>query len=178
MLRKRLSNNSLERSGGAMACRSQRPLRPRRRTPQSGCDQDCAVFESTLLATVASATPPGYDREVLDVLTCIRHRTTLDNSGRLLERNAQQCLRNSADMRELFYDYQRPSTTRRPLSSRLHFRAFESWIRVSGLSRAGRRDDGFVSPQASGRHSSPLPARRTIPHSTRRQSGKRNGSWR
>lgn len=74
-----------------------------------------------LLATGGVSYATGYDREVLDVLTCIRHRTTLDNSGRLLERNAQRFLRNTADMRKLFYDYPEAIDNTSALSSRLHF---------------------------------------------------------
>lgn len=74
-----------------------------------------------LLATGGVTYATGYEREVLDVLTCIRHRTTLDNSGRLLEKNAQRFLRNTADMRKLFYDYPEAIDNTSALSSRLRF---------------------------------------------------------
>jgi error-prone DNA polymerase len=74
-----------------------------------------------LLATggVNYATP--CDREVLDVFTCIRHRTTLDTAGRLLERNAEQHLRSSAEMQRLFYDYPEAIANTAVLSERLQF---------------------------------------------------------
>ncbi|HEY4381405.1 MAG TPA: error-prone DNA polymerase [Acidobacteriaceae bacterium] len=74
-----------------------------------------------LLATggVAYATP--YEREVLDIFTCIRHRTTLDNSGRLLQRNAERYLRATKEMQELFYDYPEAIANTGELSARLQF---------------------------------------------------------
>jgi error-prone DNA polymerase len=74
-----------------------------------------------LLATggVNYATPS--DREVLDVFTCIRHRTTLDTAGRLLERNAEQHLRSSAEMQRLYYDYPEAIANTAALSERLQF---------------------------------------------------------
>jgi DNA polymerase III alpha subunit len=50
------------------------------------------------------ATP--YEREVLDVFTCIRHGRTLDTAGRLLTMNAERHLR-SARERAIQYVYQR-----------------------------------------------------------------------
>jgi error-prone DNA polymerase len=74
-----------------------------------------------LLATggVSYATP--YEREVLDIFTCIRHRTTLDSSGRLLERNAERYLRTAKQMQQLFYDYPEAIGNTGELSSRLQF---------------------------------------------------------
>jgi error-prone DNA polymerase len=74
-----------------------------------------------LLATggVNYATP--CEREVLDVFTCIRHRTTLDTSGRLLERNAERYLRSAKEMQRLFHDYPEAIANTRALSERLQF---------------------------------------------------------
>jgi error-prone DNA polymerase len=74
-----------------------------------------------LLATGGVAYATLSEREVLDVFTCIRHRTTLDNSGRLLERNAERYLRTAKEMRELFYDYPEAIANTRDLSARLQF---------------------------------------------------------
>src|SRR5262245_37399873 len=46
---------------------------------------------------------PG-DRQLFDVLTCIRQHTTLDAAGRLLARNAERYLKSPAVMAELFSD--------------------------------------------------------------------------
>ncbi len=39
-----------------------------------------------------------------DVLTCIRHKTTLDNAGRVLTANAEHALKSADEMRALFRD--------------------------------------------------------------------------
>jgi error-prone DNA polymerase len=44
------------------------------------------------------------DRSLFDVLTCVRHRTTLDAAGRLLARNAERYLKSPETMAELFAD--------------------------------------------------------------------------
>ena len=74
-----------------------------------------------LLATggVNYATP--YEREVLDIFTCIRTRATLDSAGRLLSRNGERHLRSAREMQELFYDYPEAISNTRELSSRLQF---------------------------------------------------------
>ena len=57
-----------------------------------------------LLATngVRYATPAGG--HVLDVFTCLRNHTTLDNAGRLLAANRQAYVKSSAQMTALFAD--------------------------------------------------------------------------
>src|SRR5277367_3397022 len=74
-----------------------------------------------LLATggVNYATP--YEREVLDVFTCIRHRRTLDTAGRLLTANAERYLRSRRAMGQLFCDYPEAIANTRELSARLQF---------------------------------------------------------
>src|SRR6516162_3323202 len=51
---------------------------------------------------VRHTTPAG--RPLLDVLTCIRHGTTLDRAGRLLLGNAERHLKSPAEMAALFRD--------------------------------------------------------------------------
>ncbi|MGH9254537.1 MAG: DNA polymerase III subunit alpha [Vicinamibacterales bacterium] len=48
------------------------------------------------------------DRPLFDVLTCVRHCTTLDSAGRLLARNAERYLKSPESMAQLFAD--RPDT--------------------------------------------------------------------
>ncbi len=57
-----------------------------------------------LVATngVQHATPA--EREILDVLTAIRHHTTLEAAGRLLAANAERHLKTARDMARLFAD--------------------------------------------------------------------------
>ncbi len=49
-----------------------------------------------LLATNGVNYATGYEREVLDVLTTIRHHCTLETAGRLLAPNAERYLRSGA----------------------------------------------------------------------------------
>ena len=46
----------------------------------------------------------AYEREVMDVLTIIRHHCTLDTAGRLLALNSERYLRSPREMQELFDD--------------------------------------------------------------------------
>ena len=61
------------------------------------------------------------ERETLDIFTCIRHRTSLDTSGRLLERTAQRYLHTAKQMQQLFYDYPEAIGKTVDLSARLQF---------------------------------------------------------
>jgi error-prone DNA polymerase len=44
------------------------------------------------------------DRPLFDVLTCVRHHTTLDSAGRFLARNAERYLKSPESMSQLFAD--------------------------------------------------------------------------
>ena len=57
-----------------------------------------------LIATNGVRYATQYERELLDVFTTIRHHTSLDHAGRLLELNSQRQLRNPRAMRRLFAD--------------------------------------------------------------------------
>jgi error-prone DNA polymerase len=74
-----------------------------------------------LLATGGVSYATQYEREVLDVFTCIRNGKTLDTAGRLLATNAERHLRSGIEMQQLFYDYPDAINNTRELSSRLQF---------------------------------------------------------
>jgi error-prone DNA polymerase len=61
------------------------------------------------------------DREMLDVLTAIRHHTTLDRAGRLLDPNAMRYLRSARQMNALFADIPDAIANTRRVSERLEF---------------------------------------------------------
>jgi error-prone DNA polymerase len=61
------------------------------------------------------------DREILDVLTAIRHHTTLDNAGRLLTANGQRLLCSGREMTALFRDIPEAIANTRIVSERLAF---------------------------------------------------------
>jgi len=62
------------------------------------------AFRVPVVATndVRCATPA--ERPLFDVLTCVRHHTTLDAAGRRLARNAERYLKSPEVMAELFSD--------------------------------------------------------------------------
>ena len=74
-----------------------------------------------LLATGGVSHATAYEREVMDVFTCIRQKKTLDTAGRLLALNAERHLRPAAEMRQLFFDYPEAIANTKELSSRLRF---------------------------------------------------------
>jgi error-prone DNA polymerase len=74
-----------------------------------------------LLATngVSHATPDS--REALDVLTCVRHKTTIHEAGRLLSINSERHLKSAQEMSQLFADLPEAIANTRALSDRLQF---------------------------------------------------------
>jgi error-prone DNA polymerase len=61
------------------------------------------------------------DRELLDVLTAIRHHSTVHEAGRLLCRNSLSYLRSSREMANLFCDIPEAIANTRIISDRLEF---------------------------------------------------------
>ena len=61
------------------------------------------------------------DRPLFDVLTCIRHKTTLARAGRRLERNAERYLKPPALMAELFHDLPSAVEATQELAERLGY---------------------------------------------------------
>jgi error-prone DNA polymerase len=61
------------------------------------------------------------DRQLLDVFTSIRHHRTLDQAGRLLERNHSRHLRTAREMAALFADVPEAIANTRIVSERLEF---------------------------------------------------------
>jgi len=74
-----------------------------------------------LVATngVAYATPSGAS--LLDVLTCVRQKTTLETAGRQLERNSERYVKTPAQMARLFADLPEAIAHTLEISSRLQF---------------------------------------------------------
>jgi error-prone DNA polymerase len=74
-----------------------------------------------LLATngVSHATPES--REALDVLTCVRNKTTIQEAGRLLSINSDRYLKSAQEMSCLFADLPEAIANTRELSDRLQF---------------------------------------------------------
>ena len=74
-----------------------------------------------LLATNGVGYAQPDEREVLDVLTCVRYHCQLETAGCLLERNAERHLRSAKEMESLFADLPEALAHTVELSSRLNF---------------------------------------------------------
>jgi error-prone DNA polymerase len=80
-----------------------------------------SAFHVPVVATnsVRFATPE--ERPLFDVLTCIRHKTTLDLAGRKLARNAERYLKSPEEMVRLFHDEPAAVAATRDLADRLQY---------------------------------------------------------
>jgi error-prone DNA polymerase len=74
-----------------------------------------------LLATNGVCHALPAEREIFDVLTAVRNKTTLDAAGRLLSANAERHLKPAAEMARLFADLPEAIANTVELSSRLEF---------------------------------------------------------
>jgi error-prone DNA polymerase len=74
-----------------------------------------------LIATNGVRYATAYEREILDLLTAIRHHVELDQAGRLLALNSQRHLRTAREMAALFRDVPGAIANTVDLSSRLRF---------------------------------------------------------
>src|SRR5207237_4204201 len=61
------------------------------------------------------------EREILDVLTCVRNHCQLETAGRLLAKNSERFLRKPGDMEQLFRDLPQAIANTGELSARLEF---------------------------------------------------------
>jgi error-prone DNA polymerase len=80
-----------------------------------------SALQLPLLATNGVNYATAYEREVLDVLTTIRHHCTLETAGRLLSTNAERYLRSPREMRQLFRDLPEAIDNTLELSARLTY---------------------------------------------------------
>jgi error-prone DNA polymerase len=82
-----------------------------------------AIVESgfPLVATNGVAYATAAERELLDVLTCVRQKVTLSTAGRLLERNSERYVKTPAQMARLFADLPEAIAHTLEISSRLQF---------------------------------------------------------
>lgn len=61
------------------------------------------------------------ERPLLDVLTCVRHHTTLDRAGTLLAWNGERYLKTAQAMQQLFADLPEAIANTALLADRLQF---------------------------------------------------------
>jgi len=74
-----------------------------------------------LVATNGVCYAQPRQREVLDVLTCVREKVTLKTAGRLLAPNAERYVKSGAEMARLFADLPEAIAHTAEISSRLQF---------------------------------------------------------
>ena len=74
-----------------------------------------------VLATNGVSHARPRDREVMDVLTTIRHHCTLETAGHLLALNSERYLRSPREMQELFHDLPEAIGNTMELSARLSY---------------------------------------------------------
>ncbi|MGD1070193.1 MAG: error-prone DNA polymerase [Bryobacteraceae bacterium] len=79
------------------------------------------AMQLPLVATNGVCHATKIQREVLDVFTCLRNKTTLAAAGRLLARNSERNLKNGAEMAQLFADIPEAIANTLAISSRLNF---------------------------------------------------------
>jgi error-prone DNA polymerase len=80
-----------------------------------------AAFHVPLVATNGVRFAQPADRPLYDVLTCIRHKTTLANAGRRLSCNAERYLKAPAQMAKLFADLPEALAASGDLADRLSY---------------------------------------------------------
>ena len=74
-----------------------------------------------LLATNGVRYDIASRKHLLDALTCLRFKRKLDNAGRLLDANAERCLKSPREMERLFADLPQAVAGAAELSQRLSF---------------------------------------------------------
>src|SRR6266481_229678 len=74
-----------------------------------------------LLATNEPCAIHHRDRHLLDVLTCVRHHTALDQAGRLLSQNSERLMKSGRMMERLFSDCPEAVANTGELALRLGF---------------------------------------------------------
>jgi error-prone DNA polymerase len=80
-----------------------------------------APLRLPLLATNGVRYARAGSKELLDVLTCIRHGTDLDHAGRLLDMNRERHVKGAAEMERLFDDLPAALDATVDLAARLDF---------------------------------------------------------
>jgi error-prone DNA polymerase len=80
-----------------------------------------SAFHVPVIATNGVRFAEPANRPLYDVLTCIRHKTTLERAGRRLTWNAERYLKSPDAMARLFSDMPAAIAATRELTDRLHY---------------------------------------------------------
>ena len=84
-------------------------------------DSLARAFKVPVIATNGVRFAEPRDRALFDVLTCVRHKTTLDAAGRRLARNAERYLKSPEAMAALFSDRRDALSGTAALAERLEY---------------------------------------------------------
>jgi len=79
------------------------------------------ALQLPLVATNGVCHATKEQREIFDVFTCLEHKTTLAEAGRLLSRNSERHLKSGDEMARLFADVPDAIANTREIASRLGF---------------------------------------------------------
>ena len=85
------------------------------------CCRSPATLHLPVIATNGVRAATEADRQILDVLTAIRHHAPLNCAGRLLTLNAARSLRSAREMSALFSDLPEAIANTGIVSERLNF---------------------------------------------------------
>jgi error-prone DNA polymerase len=75
-----------------------------------------------LIATNGVCYTHPAQRQILDIFTCLHHKTTLAHAGRLLTKNAERHLKSPQEMIRLFHDFPDAIANTRAVASQLEFK--------------------------------------------------------
>ncbi len=75
-----------------------------------------------LVATNGPCYAKPEQRQILDVFTCLHHKVTLANAGKLLSRNAERHLKSPQEMMKLFHDLPEAIFNTQAISEQLAFK--------------------------------------------------------
>ena len=106
-----------------------------------------SAFHVPVIATNGVRFAQPSDRPLYDVLTCIRHKTTLERAGRRLAWNAERYLKSPDAIARLFSDMPHAVAAAGELAERLSILDGRSRLPLSRIPRPCGRDDGLVSPE-------------------------------
>ena len=132
-----------------------------------------SAFHVPVVATNGVRFAEPADRPLYDVLTCIRHKTTLARAGRRLSWNAERYLKPPEAMARLFADMPEAIAGARELADRLDYTMADLGYRFPEYPVPRGRNDGVVPAEdhAGGR------ARALSAVSRPRPRGRSSASW-
>jgi error-prone DNA polymerase len=80
-----------------------------------------AQLHLPVIATNGVSHATSAERELMDVLACVRHKTTIAEAGRLLKKNSESYLKPMPEMARLFADLPQALSETRELAARLSY---------------------------------------------------------